>query len=110
MIEIECHISIKKSGVPFLNPLKTELLKEIRQNGSLSGAARKMKISYQHIWNMVEEMNRISPSPLVLKLRGGTNGGGTFVSDYGERMLREYNEIQDEIKKVVDQINIEINL
>ncbi len=110
MIEIECHISIKKNGVPFLNPLKTELLKEIRQNGSLSGAAKKMKISYQHIWNMVEEMNRISPSPLVLKLRGGANGGGTFVSDYGDRMLREYNEIQNEIKKVVDQINVEINL
>ncbi len=110
MIEIECHISIKKNGVPFLNPLKTELLKEIRQNGSLSGAAKKMQISYQHVWTLIDEMNRVSPSPLVLKQRGGANGGGTSVSDYGERMLREYNEIQNEIKKVVNQINVEINL
>ncbi|MFA5327591.1 MAG: winged helix-turn-helix domain-containing protein [Prolixibacteraceae bacterium] len=110
MIEVECHISIKKDGVEFLNPLKTELLQEIRKNGSLSGTAKKMEISYQHVWTMIDEMNRISPSPLVLKQRGGTNGGGTEISGYGERMLREYMLIQAEIKKVVDQINVEINL
>ena len=110
MIEIECQISIRKNGIPFLTPLKTQLLKEIRLNGSLSRAAKKMKISYQHVWVLIDEMNRISPLPLVLKQRGGANGGGTFVSDYGDRMLREYNEIQNEIKKVVEQINIEINL
>jgi len=110
MIEVECHILIKKDGVSFLNPLKTQLLKEISKNGSLSGAAKNMEISYQHVWTMVDEMNRIAPSPLFLKQRGGANGGGTAISGYGERILREYLMIQAEIKKVVDQINIEINL
>ncbi len=110
MIEVECQISIKKDGVSFVNPLKVQLIKEIRNNGSLSGAAKKMEISYQHVWTMVKEMNRIAPSSLFLKQRGGANGGGTSISDYGERILREYQTIQAEIKKVVDQINIEINL
>jgi molybdate transport system regulatory protein len=109
MIEVECHISIKKDGIMFLNPLKTQLLHEIKKNGSLSGAAKEMEISYQHVWTMIDEMNRTAPSPLVLKQRGGANGGGTSISDYGERMLREYQIIQTEIKKVVDQINVEIN-
>lgn len=110
MIEVECHISIKKDGMVFFNPLKTQLLQEIRKNGSLSGAAKEMEISYQHVWTMIDEMNRTAPSPLVLKQRGGTNGGGTIVSAYGEKMLREYQIIQAEIQKVVDQINVEINL
>lgn len=110
MIEVECLISIKKDGIGFLNPLKTQLLQEIRNNGSLSGAAKKMEISYQHVWTMIDEMNRSAPSPLVLKQRGGANGGGTAISDYGERMLREYLIIQAEINKVVAQINVEINL
>jgi molybdate transport system regulatory protein len=110
MIEVECHISIKKDGIGFLNPLKTQLLQEIRNNGSLSGAAKKMEISYQHVWTMIDEMNRSAPSPLVLKQRGGANGGGTAISGYGERMLREYLIIQAEINKVVAQINVEINL
>lgn len=110
MIEVECHISIKKDGVSFLNPLKTQLLKEISKNGSLSGAAKNMEISYQHVWTMIDEMNRTAPSPLVLKQRGGNNGGGAEITSYGEKMLREYFVIQAHIKKVVDQINIEINL
>ena len=110
MIEVVCQISIKKDGVSFVNPLKVQLIKEIMKNGSLSGAAKNMKISYQHVWTMVDEMNRIAPSSLFLKQRGGIHGGGTAISDYGERILREYQTIQAEIKKVVDQINIEINL
>jgi molybdate transport system regulatory protein len=110
MIEVECHITIKKDGIMFLNPLKTQLLQEIKKNGSLSGAAKEMEISYQHVWTMIDEMNRTAPSPLVLKHRGGANGGGTAISAYGERMLREYQIIQAEIQKIVNQINVEINL
>ncbi|MBV5315282.1 MAG: winged helix-turn-helix domain-containing protein [Prolixibacteraceae bacterium] len=110
MIEVDCHISIKKDGAVFINPLKTQLLQEIKKNGSLSGAAKEMEISYQHVWTMIDEMNRMAPYPLVLKQRGGANGGGTSISEYGERMLREYQIIQAEINKVVAQINVEINL
>jgi molybdate transport system regulatory protein len=110
MIEVECHITIKKDGIMFINPLKTQLLEEIKKNGSLSGAAKEMEISYQHVWTMIDEMNRNAPSPLVIKQRGGAHGGGTAISAYGERMLREYQIIQAEIQKVVNQINVEINL
>lgn len=110
MIEVECQISIKKDGTCFLGPVKTELLNEIRKGGSLSSAAKNMKISYQHVWTMIDEMNRIAPEPLVIKQRGGTHGGGTAVSGYGERLLRDYQMIQAQIKKMVDQINVEINL
>jgi molybdate transport system regulatory protein len=110
MIEVECHISIKKGGKCFLGPAKTELLKEIIQCGSLSGAAKKLKISYQHAWNMIDEMNRIAPEPLVNMQRGGANGGGALISLYGERILREYKQIEAQVQKLVNQINVDINL
>lgn len=109
MIEVECHISIKKDGICFLGPVKTELLKEIRQSGSLSGAAKKLKISYQHAWTMIDEMNRFAPEPLVNKQRGGVHGGGAEISSYGEKILQEYKMIEAQFKKIVDQINVEIN-
>ena len=109
MIEVECRVSIKKDGIHFLSPQKTELLQEIIQSGSLSGAAKKLKISYQHAWTMIEEMNLSAPEPLVIKQRGGANGGGAEISGYGEKILKEYRMIEAEIKKLVDQINVEIN-
>ena len=110
MVEVECHISIKKNGRCFLSPSKTELLHEIILCGSLSGAAKKLKISYQHAWVLIDEMNKVAPSPLVIKQRGGVNGGGAVISSYGERILREYKLIETQIKKLVNQINVEINL
>ncbi len=110
MIEVECQISIKKNGKCFLGSMKTNLLNEIKKSGSLSGAAKKLKISYQHAWTMINEMNRVAPKPMVIKQRGGTNGGGTEISTYGEKILREYGQIEAQIKKLVNQINVEINL
>jgi len=110
MIEVECHISIRKDGSCFLSPVKTGLLHEIKQNGSLSGAAKKLKISYQHAWTMIDEMNRVAPEPLVIKQRGGANGGGAEISGYGLKILRDYALIEAQVKKLISQINVDINL
>ena len=110
MIEVKCHISIKKDGACFLDHYKTGLLNEIMQNGSLSAAAKKLKISYQHAWTMIDEMNRVAPEPLVIKQRGGANGGGAEISGYGIRILQEFRQIEAQVKSLESQINVEINL
>jgi molybdate transport system regulatory protein len=110
MLEINCHIIVKRNGLNFLSSAKIELLKEIKQNGSLSRAAKNLKISYQHVWNMIDEMNRVASEPLVLKQRGGINGGGAEVSKYGEQILSEFNQIEAQFQKLAKQVNVEINL
>jgi len=110
MIEVECNVSIKKNGASFLDPQKIQLLHEIKQCGSMRSAAKKLSISYQHAWNLIEEMNRIAPSPLVIKQRGGANGGGAEISTYGIKMIDEYIQIKNQVKILVNQINVEINL
>ena len=110
MIEVDCLVSIKKDGKVFLDPVKIKLLNEIMKSGSLSGAAKKLKISYQHAWTMIDEMNHAAPSPLVIKQRGGTNGGGALISQYGENILKDYKQIASQVNKLVGQINVDINL
>jgi molybdate transport system regulatory protein len=110
MIEVECHISIKKGGNCFLNSIKTELLQEIKNNGSLRGASKKLNISYQHAWTMIDEMNRVAPEPMVIKQRGGANGGGAEISEYGKKILNDYHLIEAQVQKMISQINVEINL
>ena len=109
MIEVESQLTVKKNGRCFLDHKKTELLKEISLHGSLSGAAKKLKISYQYAWTMINEMNHAAPSPLVIKQRGGVNGGGAVITGYGERILNEYWQIEAQVNKLIRQINVEIN-
>lgn len=110
MIVVEANISIKKDGLVILNPGKIMLLNEIKQCGSLNAAAKKLNLSYQHVWNMMNDMNRISPEPVVIKQRGGANGGGAEVSEYGLKILNEYKMIGRAVQKIINQINVEINI
>ncbi|MFQ3579683.1 MAG: LysR family transcriptional regulator [Bacteroidales bacterium] len=109
MIEIECNITIKKEGKNYLNALKVNLLHCIQQTGSLSGAAKKLGISYQFAWNMIEEINSTSNTPLVVLQRGGVNGGGAVVTDTGLRFIKEYKYIEDEVNRLIGKIISEIN-
>lgn len=110
MIELECHIIIKRNGISFLDAVKTELLEEIIKCGSLSSASKNLKISYQHAWNMIDLINKVASEPLVNLSRGGANGGGAIITLYGKKTLKEFKLIEAEINKRVDQINVEINL
>ncbi len=109
MVEVECHISIMKNGTCFLGIAKINLLHTINSCGSLSSAVKELKISYQHAWNMIDELNRMAPEPLVIMYRGGTNGGGASITAYGENMLREYKLIEEQVMKTIHQINAELN-
>jgi|ERR1035437_3420771 molybdate transport system regulatory protein len=110
MIDVDCHISIKKNGVCFLDPTKIDLLTQIKQSGSLRAAAKKCSISYQHAWTIINDLNNAAPEPLVIKQRGGSNGGGAELSHYGQKIILEYYLIKDQLQKQVDRINVEINL
>ncbi|TCO07140.1 winged helix-turn-helix domain-containing protein [Natronoflexus pectinivorans] len=108
MVDIQCNINIKRNGVAFLSNSKTSLLQEIASHGSLSGAAKHLSISYQHAWNMIDEMNRVAPEPLVAKQRGGANGGGAVLTPYGKRILKEFQYIESHIKSLIKKLNTEI--
>ncbi len=93
-----------------LAPGKIRLLRSIQQEGSLRIAAKGLGISYQNIWDAIDDMNRRAPAPVVIKQRGGVGGGGARLSDYGTRLLNDYRLIEDEVRRFLRRLNTEINL
>jgi len=89
---------------------RVELLERIKAGGSISKAAKDMKMSYRQAWQMVAEMNERSKSPLVEKQHGGNNGGGAIVTEAGEKAIAIFHELEDKvrvfIKKETDNINL----
>jgi molybdate transport system regulatory protein len=108
--EVGVDIFIRRSGREILTPRTVRLLEEIGKSGSLRTAAKSLGISYQHIWDVIDAINRNSGRTVVEKRRGGTGGGGALLSDYGKLLLREYGIIESEIEKFISRLNTEINL
>jgi len=72
---------------------KIMLLKMIAETGSISEAARRMRISYNHAWRLLRGMNASFKNPLIEKTRGGASGGGANVTDAGKKVLSLYEDM-----------------
>jgi molybdate transport system regulatory protein len=57
------------------------------ETGSISAAARKLKMSYRRAWLLVDSMSRCFRAPVVVTLTGGQRGGGAIVTDLGLKAL-----------------------
>jgi molybdate transport system regulatory protein len=71
----------------FLGYGRIILLERIQEHGSITQAAKSMKMSYRHAWELVDSMNRQSSKPLVEAATGGRNGGGAHLTKEGERAI-----------------------
>lgn len=90
---------IERGGETYLSWGRVVLLERIREHGSISAAARSMKMGYRHAWDLVEEMNRMAPRPLVERATGGAHGGGTRLTAAGERAVERFWKLVEDFRR-----------
>jgi molybdate transport system regulatory protein len=100
---IEVRVWIEGSEGPFLGIGKIWLLENIQKTGSITNAAKEMKMAYRQAWQLVQEMNQRAESPLVEKLLGGKGGGGAKLTSAGENAIAVFYEIENRIKEFAKQ-------
>jgi molybdate transport system regulatory protein len=84
------------------------LLERIQEYGSISAAARSMGMGYRHAWELVEQMNRLSPKKLVAKKTGGEGGGGAVLTPHGETAITRFWELVNEFREWLSPLDPEI--
>lgn len=82
-----------------MGPGKADLLEAIASTGSISAAARSMGMSYRRAWLLVDTMNGCFAEPLVIKEKGGVEGGGASLSTTGTQVLRKYRRLSALVMK-----------
>jgi molybdate transport system regulatory protein len=75
------------------------LLEQIDRLGSISKAAKAAGISYKTAWDVIDEVNNLSPKPLVVRTSGGRMGGGTVLTEEGKEVVRLYRVIKGEHRR-----------
>jgi molybdate transport system regulatory protein len=86
---------VKSQGKNFLGEGRVELLRRIKLFGSISKAAKDMKMSYKAAWDSVDKMNTLAATPLVESLTGGSHGGGTSLTCAGLEVIDIYDKLME---------------
>src|SRR5215475_7635184 len=82
-----------------VGPGKIALLEHIDSSGSLSEAARKLKMSYRRAWLLLEDLNTSFQQPVAEMSVGGRGGGGASLTPFGTELVSAYRSLEAQIRK-----------
>jgi len=80
-----------------IGPGKIALLERMRDTGSLSQAARELKMSYRRAWQLLDSLNQSFVDPVVITAVGGKGGGGTTITPLGSSLVTTYRELERDV-------------
>lgn len=84
---------LKDNSIP-VGPGKIELLKAVNECRSISAAAKSLGMSYRRAWLLIDEMNRTLKEPVITTATGGSHGGGSLLTVFGEELIELYTAIE----------------
>lgn len=102
-MSLETAIGAELSGT------RIRLLEEIQLKGSINRAAKAVPLSYKAAWEAVDTLNNLSPEPLVTRIKGGPQGGGTELTDYGRKMVALYRALEGEYQATLDRLTSQLD-
>lgn len=103
MKQVKSRIWIEQEGEVFLGYGRVTLLKKVAETRSISAAAKTMGMSYKKAWKLINTMNTSSSQPLVITNTGGKDGGGTAITDYGRKMIDEFEMLNEACESFLNE-------
>jgi molybdate transport system regulatory protein len=91
------------AGQTSVGPGKISLLEAIRDSGSLSQGARDIGMSYRRAWLLVESLKQSFREPVTVASKGGKDGGGMQVTEFGAALIRNYRELEREFATLAER-------
>jgi molybdate transport system regulatory protein len=100
-IVVKTKVWLEKDGKLLMGWGRATLLERIDQLGSISAAAKSMKLAYRNAWLWINAMNHLAPSPLVERVTGGFGGGNTMLTEEGRRAIAMYRELRSRLAELL---------
>lgn len=86
-----------------VSPRRLALLAAVAGTGSISGAARRIGMTYKAAWDAIEAMNNLAGLPLVQTQHGGKDGGGARLTPMGERLLAMHRRLEAAVGQLLEE-------
>jgi molybdate transport system regulatory protein len=75
---------------------KIQLLEAIESAGSISAAARTLKMSFRRAWELIDQMNKAFGRPVAMGHAGSC--GGSELTELGRDVIRRYRLVEAETR------------
>lgn len=104
-IELGGSVWLTVGGENLGGPGRMALLAQIAAQGSITHAAKAVKMSYKAAWDAIDAMNNLAGEPLVQRVAGGKGGGGTALTPRGAQLVENFLLIEREHHRFVAELS-----
>ncbi|MES2129929.1 MAG: TOBE domain-containing protein [Pseudomonadota bacterium] len=80
------------------------LLAKVQECGSITQAAKAIKMSYKAAWDAIDQMNNLAGEALVARSTGGKGGGGTHLTPRGAQLVANFHVVEREHRRFIDAL------
>ena len=98
------RLSLDTQGGLLAGAGRIQLLEAVGEHGSITRAAKAVPMSYKAAWDAIDAMNNLSPQPLVERITGGRQGGGTRLTEAGRGLIAMYRALEREQQGALDRL------
>lgn len=109
-MQVKSKVWFEKDGELVFGAGKSLILKAIGETGSINKAAKKMNMSYRHAWSYIRSAEKRLCKPLLIKVRGGKEGGGAVLTDYAKDLLEKFERLEEDVMTYTNRCYKEIFL
>ncbi len=86
----------------FPGSAQINLLEKVGQLGSITRAAKAMGICYKTAWDTINGINTRAGEALVKRQTGGRGGGGSCLTEEGEKVVAQFRAMQEERRRFME--------
>ncbi|HEU4846095.1 MAG TPA: TOBE domain-containing protein [Burkholderiaceae bacterium] len=104
-LALQGNVWMTVGGEKLGGPDRVALLAAIAETGSITGAAKAVKMSYKGAWDAIDAMNNLAGATLVERVAGGKGGGGTRLTARGAQLVANFGQIAAEHDKFIAHLS-----
>ncbi|MDR3391768.1 MAG: winged helix-turn-helix domain-containing protein [Sulfuriferula sp.] len=104
------RVWITRNGKNFIGHGRVELLKRIGETGSISKAAKSMKMSYKSAWDAVDAMSNAFGQAVVATSTGGKGGGGAQLTAKAHQVIAAFEQMELRHAQMLQTLTAEFNV
>ncbi len=82
---------------------KWKILKLIEEKGSLKAACDELGWTYRRTWGDLKKIEKFFGFPLLEKHRGGSDGGSTFLTPEGKKLVLAFDKFHSNVDNVIQK-------
>lgn len=85
------------SGETFFGAGQLRILEVIDRTGSISAAAKEMKMGYRSMWGKLKKIEERFGQPVLVRQKGGSTGGSSTLTPQARDLVAKFSQLKQRI-------------